>query len=307
MPQHVWSALPGDTIRDVMTLGVWVLQSSLKSVRTGLTGRSLRLGAAWVLQGWLLGSQGRPGAGCSRGPSPASGVEPESLRGGSRGAKGLGPAGALRRKDPGTCSLPPQSFTACVGQQSAKSPGKPGQIFWEHYLHGSFLSLGSLLCKFQWLQSAKLLGHVSRLGCGHLPVSLSEEAASGRRPRGWKLRNVSSLGNPCPHHCSPVSGLTARFSHPVFYSGLTLSGTRCTHYSCGAEVGGFFHLVFIYLCEHFIHGHGPCFLYLYIQHSTMYRTLRRMNVQEACRLESGEPHVLPAVHFPSPRGQCQLS
>ena len=54
-PQHVWSALSGDTIRDVLTLGVWVLQSSLKSVRTGLTSCSLRMGAAWVLQGRFSG------------------------------------------------------------------------------------------------------------------------------------------------------------------------------------------------------------------------------------------------------------
>ena len=39
----------------------------------------------------------------------------------------------------------------------------------------------------------------------------------------------------------------------------------------------------------------------------MYRTLRRMNIQEVCRLKNGEPHVLPAAHFPSPRGQSQLS
>ena len=45
-------------------------------------------------------------------------------------------------------------------------------------------------------------------------------------------------------------------------------------------MGGFFRVVFIYLCEHFIHGHGLYFLYFCIQCSIVYRTLHRMNVQE---------------------------
>ena len=67
-------------------------------------------------------------------------------------------------------------------------------------------------------------------------------------------------------------------SFPFCSDGVRAHATPLT--PSGAEVEGFFHLVFIYLCKHFTHGHGPRFIYLCTRENTSYRELQTINFQE---------------------------
>lgn len=191
-----------------MTLGVWVLQSFLECEDRSdqpFPPPGGQLGSSEASFWALRADPGQAvpvGPAATAHPCSGSGVNHEPLSGSCRDVKGPQPAGALGRTAPRTCSLPSRSFTVCVGQQSAKSLGKPGQIFWECFIY--------MAPSFPWVPcfanssgstSAKLLGHKSQPGCGRLPTSCSEAAAWGRRPGGWKPREASPLGNPCPH-CS---------------------------------------------------------------------------------------------------------
>lgn len=123
-----------------MTLGVWVLQSSLESEDQSDQPFPPPGGQLGSSEAGFRALRADPGQAVPVGPAATahphsgSGANHKPPRGGCRDAKGPGPAGALGRTAPGTCSLPSRSFTVCVGQQSAKSPGKAGQIFWECFI-----------------------------------------------------------------------------------------------------------------------------------------------------------------------------
>lgn len=95
----------------------------------------------------------------------------------------------------------------------------------------------------------------------------------------------SFLRNHCPHSLF-LCLETSFFEHLIWFSirFQWSEGTCYTSYSL--------HLVFIYLCQHFIHGHGPCFIYFCIQQSTLHRTLRRTNIQEM----TGERRMMSPRH-----------